>query len=144
VRLQLPPLRDRREDLPLLIAALLDRLAPERPELTFAPEAALALLEYHFPLNVRELEHALEGALALASGRALGLGDLPRAVVDAGGDPEPAALSEADEQQRAEMIALLRLHRGNLAAVARAMGKHRTQILRWIERYGLDAARYRT
>jgi len=144
VRLQIPPLRDRREDVPLLIAALLDRLAPDRPDLTLAPEAAQALLAYHFPLNVRELEHALEGALALGRGPAIAHADLPLAVVGAGDDPEPASLSEADERQRAELIVLLGQHQGNLAAVARAMGKHRTQILRWMERYDLDANKFRS
>jgi DNA-binding NtrC family response regulator len=144
VRLQIPPLRDRREDVPLLIAALLDRLAPDRPDLTLAPEAAQALLTYQFPLNVRELEHALEGALALARGPAIAHADLPRAVTGAADDPDRAPLSEADDRQRTEMIVLLGQHRGNLAAVARAMGKHRTQILRWMERYDLDADKFRS
>lgn len=143
VRIELPPLRDRREDVPLLIACLLARLATDRPDVTIAPDAAQALLQYHWPLNVRELERALEGALALARTRAITLADLPRAVVDASGDPEPGPLSDADEKQRSELVAMLGQHRGNLSAVARAMNKHRTQILRWMERYGLDANRFR-
>ncbi|HEX8110024.1 MAG TPA: sigma 54-interacting transcriptional regulator [Kofleriaceae bacterium] len=143
VRLELPALRDRDEDVPLLIAGLLDRLAPDRPDLALAPDAAQALLEYHWPLNVRELEHALESALARAGGRPISRADLPRAVTDTGGDAEPSTLSEADERQRSELLAKLGQHRGNLSAVARAMGKHRTQILRWMERYGLDADRFR-
>ena len=143
VRLELPPLRDRREDVPLLIAGLLDRLAPDRPDLALAPDVAQALLEYHWPLNVRELEHALEGALARAGGRPIARADLPRAVIDPGDDAEPSTLSEAEERQRAELVAQLGHHRGNLSAVARAMRKHRTQILRWMERYGLAADRFR-
>jgi transcriptional regulator with GAF, ATPase, and Fis domain len=143
VRLELPPLRDRAEDVPLLIASFLARLAPDRPDVTLAPDAVLALLEYHWPLNVRELEHALEGALARAPDRPVTRDDLPRAVVDATADADAGPLSEADERQRAALIAVLGQHRGNLAAVARAMGKHRTQILRWMERYGLDASRFR-
>ena len=142
VRLQLPPLRERREDVPLLIAALLDKLAPAQPDVKLLPDAAQALLDHHWPLNVRELEHALEGALALARGRAIGRADLPRLVVEPTAEPPPA-LSATDERQRAEMITLLGQHRGNLAAVARAMGKHRNQILRWMERYALDANKFR-
>src|SRR5262249_47295082 len=55
VRLQLPPLRDRREDVPLLISTLLGRLASDRTDVKLAPEAAQLLLEYAWPLNIREL-----------------------------------------------------------------------------------------
>jgi sigma-54 dependent transcriptional regulator, acetoin dehydrogenase operon transcriptional activator AcoR len=143
VRLELPPLRDRREDIPLLVAGFLARLAPDRPDVTLAPDAVQAMLEYHWPLNIRELEHALGGALALARGLPITRADLPRAVVDSSGDAEPGPLSEADERQRTELVATLAQHKGNLAAVARALGKHRTQILRWMERYSLDANRFR-
>src|SRR5581483_5805812 len=62
VRLELPPLRDRLDDVALLIADLLARLALDRPEVALAPDAAHALLTYHWPLNVR--------ARACARGRA--------------------------------------------------------------------------
>ena len=52
-------------------------------------------------------------------------------------------LNPEEEQQRTGLIALLGRHRGNLAAVARAMGRHRTQVLRWMERDGLDANQFR-
>jgi DNA-binding NtrC family response regulator len=144
VRLELPPLRDRHEDVPLLIAGLLGRLAPDRRDLTFAPDAAQALLEYDWPLNIRELEHALEGALARAHGRPITRADLPRALDATSAAPESGQLSERDERQRSELVAMLGQHRGNLAAVARAMNKHRTQIQRWLERYRLDANRFRS
>jgi transcriptional regulator with GAF, ATPase, and Fis domain len=52
-------------------------------------------------------------------------------------------LDAEDEQRRSELLALLGKHRGNLAAVARAMGEHRTQVARWLESYGIDAEEFR-
>src|SRR5262249_22493314 len=130
---------------PLLIAVLLRKLAPERVDVSLQPDAAQALLEHDWPLNVRELEQALAGALALSAGGPLERAHLPRALR---ANAEPAAppreLTAADEQRhRDETAALLVQQRGNLSAVARAIGKGRTQVVRWIERYGLDATEYR-
>ena len=59
VAIELPPLRQRCEDVPLLIAKLLAKLAPKRPGLAFSPDTALLLIEHGWPLNVRELDQAL-------------------------------------------------------------------------------------
>src|SRR5262245_61556586 len=144
VRLDLPPLRDRPEDVPLLISALLRRLAPGRADVRLQPDAAQALLEYDWPLNVRELEQALAGALALSAGGPIERAHLPRALL---ADDSPAAplreLTAEEQRHREELSTLLTRHRGNLSAVARATGKGRTQVTRWMKRYGLDAAAYR-
>jgi transcriptional regulator with GAF, ATPase, and Fis domain len=146
VTLELPPLRERPEDVPLLIAQVLRKLAPERPDLHLSPEAAEGLLRHDWPLNVRELEQALSGALALSGTGALELQHLPRALREAK-IPKPARpppqLKEADQKHCDELVALLREHKGNISAVARAVGKARTQVQRWVARYGLDASRFR-
>jgi DNA-binding NtrC family response regulator len=142
VRLQLPPLRERHEDVPLLISALLRAVAADRSDVKLTPEAAQLLLAYAWPLNIRELERALEAAVARSTGRPIEPRDLPAAVRDPARE-DREALSPEEEHQKTEMIALLARHRGNLSAVARAMGRHRTQILRWMERYGLDANQFR-
>ena len=162
--LRMPPLRWRREDLGLLIAALLQHIAPgERAgKVHFTGDAARALLRYRWPLNIRELEKCLTAALILAGDGAIDLPHLPEAVRAAlnaplGATPalavagheepaEPAApaeLDEADVRQREELVALLREHRGNVTAVARAMGKARMQIHRWIKKYRLALDAYR-
>jgi DNA-binding NtrC family response regulator len=145
VRLDLPPLRDRPEDVPLLIAALLRKLAPGRVDVSLQPDAAQALLEHDWPLNVRELEQALAGALALSAGGPIARAHLPHALR---ADDSPAAprreLTAEEQRHREELSALLTRHRGNLSAVARAIGKGRTQVMRWMARYGIDAAAYRT
>ncbi len=70
VEIHLPPLRDRREDIPLLAGHFLEQFARryQRPLTGFTPEAMRALLEYRWPGNVRELEHAIERAVLLAEG----------------------------------------------------------------------------
>ncbi len=135
--LRLPPLRERPEDLPLLIALLLRRLAPDHPEVSFTPDAAEALLEHLWPLNVRELEQALAGALALRGTGPIDVGHLPpsvtgRSVVDG------LELSPEETRHRDELLELLRQQGGNVSGVARALGKHRTQIMRWLVRYRID------
>jgi sigma-54 dependent transcriptional regulator, acetoin dehydrogenase operon transcriptional activator AcoR len=145
VALDLPPLRDRREDVPLLIASLLHKLAPERRDVKLSPDAVQALLEHDWPRNVRELEQALAGALALSTTGAIERAHLPRAVREAAEDKaQPRELTAEEQRHRQELILLLAQHRGNLAAVARAIGKGRTQVVRWMERYALDAESFRT
>ncbi len=144
VVLELPPLRDRPEDVPLLIATLLRKLSPERPDVKLSPEAARSLLEYDWPLNVRELEQALAGALALSGVGAIKREHLPPALRNAPAEFLRRELTENEVRHRDELIALLREHRGNLSAVAREIGKGRTQVVRWVGRYGVDAAAYRS
>ena len=134
----LPPLRERREDLGVLVAALLRRHAGGRAgtvELT--PEAAYRLAASPWPGNVRGLEKALETALALAGETPIGAEHL-RSVATASPAPGPD-----DDALRARLTALLTEHRGNISHVARAMGKARMQVQRWLKRFELDAERFR-
>lgn len=132
----LPPLRERREDFSLFVAALLSKLGGRQA--SFTPEAARALLRHSWPLNVRELDKCLASALALTGGGTIDLEHLPLAV-RAAPSPAPAA----DQRQREELIAQLRAHRGNVTAVARAMGKARSQVQRWLRRFRLDPLSFR-
>jgi DNA-binding NtrC family response regulator len=80
IPIQLPPLRARRDDIPLLVEHFLERLEPGRKR-EMDPEALKALLRYDWPGNVRELENVIERAVILNEGGALRLGDLPEKVV---------------------------------------------------------------
>jgi transcriptional regulator with AAA-type ATPase domain len=130
---RLIPLRERRADLGLLIHALLHRLAPASSAVRIAAPAARALFEYDWPHNVRELEMCLRTAGALAGWGKIALRHLP----------EPIAAARAADPQRHELSALLEAHRGNLAAVARALGTSRTQVHRLLKRCTLEPAAYR-
>ena len=131
--LRLPPLRERLEDLGLLVAALLLRaLGAKAGAVRFSPEAARALVQHRWPLNIRELEKCLSAAVVLAGDGPVEPVHLPPSVLE----EEP--LDETDAKRREELLALLRQHRGNVTSVATAMGKARMQIQRWIKRYRID------
>ncbi|MDP1826913.1 MAG: sigma 54-interacting transcriptional regulator [Archangium sp.] len=145
-RADLPPLVARREDLGLLITALIQRLAPQRMfSVQLGISAARALFAYDWPLNVRELEKALETALVLSDSGVIELAHLPpelREPAPVRRREQPA--EEQDEARKAELEALLRQHAGNVSAVARSMGKARMQIQRWLARYELDPRTFRS
>jgi transcriptional regulator with GAF, ATPase, and Fis domain len=150
LQLELAPLRERPEDLGLLIGALLQRIAGG-DDATFTPEASRAMFLYDWPRNVRELEKSLAAAVALGRGRAIEVADLPGALQRAGAPPaaprgpapQPPGLGPEDEALHARLTALLVEHDGNVAAVAREMGKGRMQIHRWAARLGIELERYR-
>ncbi len=156
--MRVPALRERREDLALLIPALIGRHArpnKERPGIT--PAAMRALLLYDWPMNIRELEKCLQAAVVLTDQPAIGLEDLPEVLRSILVPPERgtavnvestpgdagAELGPRDQQRREQLIGLLRLHRGNISEVARVMSKARNQIARWLKRYNLDADSFR-
>jgi len=135
---RLPPLRERREDLGVLVAALLRRHAGERaPGVTLTAEAAHLLITALWPRNLRTLDHALAAALRRAGDAPVDIEHL-RDVHEAPNTPTPD-----DGDLRALLVALLTEHHGNVAQVARVMGKARTQVQRWMQRYALDAGTFR-
>jgi two-component system response regulator PilR (NtrC family) len=95
IRIEVPPLRDRREDIPELAEFFLSRCCAEHNKQIrgFTPDALRALDGYAFPGNVRELENILERAVTLASGQTIGLGDLPRELSGASSLPTPALVT---------------------------------------------------
>jgi transcriptional regulator with GAF, ATPase, and Fis domain len=87
VPMEIPPLRDRREDLELLIRVFLERIGRERGRsLRLAPSASRALLTYNWPGNVRELQNALEYATTVCEGQTIHIKDLPAEVGRYGGE----------------------------------------------------------
>ncbi|HKE16963.1 MAG TPA: sigma 54-interacting transcriptional regulator [Kofleriaceae bacterium] len=140
--MRVPPLRERREDIGSLIAALLCRLDRGGGELSLHPRAAAALFAHGYPMNVRELEQALAAAVALAPGGVIALEHLPRAMQTAAHSSQ-GSLGPEDEALRAELIGVLRQNRGNIRATARMLGKAPTQIRRWCRRLRVDPDEFR-
>jgi transcriptional regulator with GAF, ATPase, and Fis domain len=135
----LPALRERREDVGMLIAAILGRHAPGR-QVAFTKSAARALLAQPFPHNIRQLDKCLATALGLGADGVIDLDHLKLEPVG----PEPEApLDEAERSERARIVALLTTHGGNVAQVARELGKAPTQVYRWLHRYNIRPGQFR-
>ena len=154
ITLELPPLRARRDDLPVLIRHFLDLAAEEtgRGHLSLAPDAEAALIHYDYPGNLRELENVLRRAAILAIGSRIGLEDLPASVSAsrARADIVPTtnaelkrakarastAASKAVEQRF--LVELLRESGGSVTAAARRVGMNRSWLHQLIQRHKLD------
>ncbi len=147
----LPPVRHRREDLGILIGTLLKRqLADRAGEVSFSCDAMRALLLYNWPLNVREIEKWLAASVVLSGGQRIELHHLPVRVSTGQEVPGASASTPSSEpsaqasehgsalRKREELVGLLQTYRGNVSAVARALGKARPQVQRWLKRYGID------
>ncbi|RYG65396.1 sigma-54-dependent Fis family transcriptional regulator, partial [bacterium] len=91
IRIDVPPLRERLEDVPMLLQHFLERASKEhgKPVRGFSPDAMRALSNYRFPGNVRELENLVERGVALAEGQTVALGDLPQEVSGSLANPLP-------------------------------------------------------
>ena len=140
-----PTLRDRRADLGVIVATLLRRIAPARAaRITFETRAGLALALHAWPANVRELEQAL-GRAVVTGGDRIRVENLPStvsAVLERPLDARPQS-RRASMKLRESLEMKLRAEKGNIAAVARAMGKAPAQVHRWMRRFGIDPNDFR-
>ncbi|HET7631676.1 MAG TPA: sigma-54 dependent transcriptional regulator [Gemmatimonadaceae bacterium] len=142
VEIHLPPLRERREDIPLLAAHFLQQLAAHyrRPVDSFSPGAMQALLRYSWPGNVRELAHAVERATLLAQDTTVREGDLAlqSASVSPGGEPG-AALEDMslEDVERVLIRKAMARYDGNVSQAASALGLSRSALYRRLQRHGL-------
>jgi len=138
--ISLPPLRDRREDFGVIGAALIEKCAGDAASsVSFSADAARLLLLHGWPLNVRELEKCLDSALVLAHDGRVELEHLPEVVREPPRHPSsPEPMREQDQLLRGELMKQLRENHGNVTAVARSMGKARTQVQRWLRRFDID------
>ncbi|HEY5441492.1 MAG TPA: sigma-54 dependent transcriptional regulator [Gemmatimonadaceae bacterium] len=137
VEIHLPPLRERRDDIPPLAGHFLKQFAARyrRPVTGFSPDGMRALLEYSWPGNVRELAHAIERATLLAEGDAVTAADLNfRAATDAAPKLDEMSLEEVE---RALITKALARHEGNVSLAAQALGLSRSALYRRLQRHGL-------
>jgi DNA-binding NtrC family response regulator len=138
----LPPLRERREDLGALITAILGRHAADATRVSFTKSAARTLLAHPFPHNVRQLDKCLATALGLSADGVIDVAHLKLEPLASADEPEPA-LSDEQREERARIVELLSRHGGNVAQVARELGKAPTQVYRWLQRYGIRPGQFR-
>jgi transcriptional regulator with GAF, ATPase, and Fis domain len=161
VPVTIPALRERREDVPLLIEHFLAAVATRlgRPAKALSADAYRALLAYDWPGNVRELEHAVEQAIVLAAHHAIELDDLPVALR---GSTPPTATAWAapaagdgaagfkqskqrviEQFERRFIADALTRHHGNISKAAEEMGMYRQHLQLKLAEYGIDASAFR-
>ncbi len=143
IRFHLPPLRERMEDVPLLIERFIARMNRLRGRSVagVSQEAMAILLDHDYPGNIRELENIIEHAFVLCSDGEIGINHLPASLTQPRlasqeNDPSMAAGLRATEE---EIIAeALRRHGYNRLAAARALGIHKSTLFRKMARYNID------
>jgi two-component system response regulator GlrR len=144
VKLYLPTLAERREDIPLLANHFIARLAERyrRPRLAFAPEAMQALVSVPWPGNVRQLLNVVEQAVALSATEII-----PESLVRQALDAGDSALTPLDEARRAferdYLVRILKITGGNVTKAARLAGRNRTEFYRLLDRHSLEPGMFK-
>ncbi len=140
VRIVMPPLRERKGDLPALVTYFLRQLNQrfDREVRGLTPEAIAALTAYHFPGNVRELENLLERAYALGvRGQIITLADLPALSAGAPSAPPAGELPTLAQAERELILRALRIHDNDKDRAAKALGISRRTLYRRLKSYGV-------
>ncbi|MGI8770970.1 MAG: sigma-54-dependent transcriptional regulator [Acidobacteriaceae bacterium] len=157
VNLRIPPLRDRRSDIPLLAAHFLERMGREHgTSFTLSDEALKSMMEYDWPGNVRELENAIDRASALSSGPVLHMRDMPTQLQNYGleshqaaaavvvppqesiekSGEKPAVMPLAELEKQAILNTITQL-KGDKLMAARLLGIGKTTLYRKLKEYGM-------
>jgi DNA-binding NtrC family response regulator len=151
VRIVMPPLRDRKEDIPILVRGFLRHFCKEndKPLLELTPDAMDALLAYDWPGNIRELRTAIEHGVVMATGKQITLRDLPVAVRQAARATLPGGVSPTEafgektspldlhETERRLIAQALAATNGNVTAAAKKLGISRRTLHRKINEMNL-------
>jgi two-component system response regulator HydG len=148
-QIEVPPLRERGEDVALLAHLFLERYATSmgKPVRGFDPRALYQILHYSYPGNVRELDNAIQRAVALADGEEVRAEDLPRTMREASiplidSPREPLKLPDGltlDELERLYIVQTLRSVDGNASLAARRLGISRSTLWRKMKQFGLQS-----
>ena len=147
VTLRLPPLRERRDDIPLLAHTFMGRFQEKyrKEPISLAPEALRVLQAYAWPGNARELEHAMERAVLVARGKEIGVADLPEAVIRGSGEAPGSAPDlppgSLEEIERLAILNALEATGWNKQAAAQRLGLHRPTLYSKMRRHGIPLKR---
>jgi two-component system, NtrC family, response regulator len=146
-QIEVPPLRERKQDIPPLIASFLRQFAQqlEKPEPTIAPDAFQKLLDYAWPGNVRELQNAIEYAVVLSRRELIGVKELPDEVqlptvlqqTERGASPRTGVQSLDDVERNTILQALAQCH-GNKKKAAELLGIQRPTLYNKMKRYAIE------
>ncbi len=142
VNIHVPPLRERKEDIPLLISAFLQEFSEENQKNIEGvdPRARLALYNYHWPGNIRELRNCIESAVVMTKGNIITYDDLPPTVTS-GSDADYVKIevgSSLEDAEREMIRATLHRENGNKSRTAEVLGIGRKTLHRKIQEYKLE------
>jgi DNA-binding NtrC family response regulator len=144
VTVHLPPLRDRRSDIPVLVHHFLDRYA-KASQIQVTPPAMKSLLQYEWPGNVRELENCIARAVTLGDGKTIDVSDLPPAIRAEPAEPGSAGIPEASslsttalaEMERMTILRVFEQAHGDKALAGKMLGISRATLYRKLKRYNI-------
>lgn len=139
VSIQLPPLRERKEDIPLLMEHFLRKYCIENKKEvdTISDETARLLMQYDWPGNVRELENVIERAVVVTQGRIVLPRDLPLSLRGEG-QFKPAASMELKEVEKEHIQRALALHNWNITKTAQSLGIDRNTLSKKVKKYHIE------
>jgi DNA-binding NtrC family response regulator len=155
----MPPLRERKEDIPLMVEYFIKKFADKcgRPKPGLGPETMKCLLDYDWPGNIRELENTIERVVVSLEGPDVSPADLPEHVGRQSGTdgapPSPRTIEElkqrtreirqkaVEDVEREFVVRALAENNGSVAQAARAVGMQRTNFYRLINKYGIKTIR---
>ncbi len=134
VNINVPPLRERVEDIPLLVDYFINKycISMNKPMITIDPPAMLRLEEYTFPGNIRELENMIERAIVVGNGKRIMLRDLPfgKEMID-------SSVESLDEFEKAFILQILNKYSWNITRTAKALKVDRVTLYNKIRKYDL-------
>jgi two-component system response regulator HydG len=137
----IPPLRDRIEDIPLLVEHFLTRYGRTTGVVSCSPAALQILVRFNYPGNVRQLEHIVQRAVAVSRSQQIEPEDLPEDLLAPPPAPPPPEGSVAAARERAEremIVATLAKNRGEITAAARELQVSRTTMWRLMKKHGIE------
>lgn len=136
MNIHVPPLRERIEDIPLLVEYFIKKYCTSmnKPLITIEPTALKRILDYQFPGNIRELENMIERAIVVGSGKKIVLKDLPF-----GKDTIDSTVESLDDFEKAFILQILNKYSWNISRTAHALKVDRVTLYNKIKKYGLKA-----
>jgi DNA-binding NtrC family response regulator len=138
VNIEIPPLRERKEDIPLLVGHFVQKycLSMNKPPVTIDPAAMTRLQEFNFPGNIRELENMIERAIVIGNGKRITLKDLPeeKTVLSS------SSMESLDDFEKAFILQILNKYEWNISKTARALKVDRVTLYNKIKKYNLKVA----
>lgn len=141
IPIHLPPLRDRREDIPLLADSFIHRLSAKREKdiKGLSPQTLRLFMQHSWPGNIRELKSALEYAFVLAEHGHIEPEHLPQNILEpAACLPETIQVAPEAQQQKEQLVKALRQAAGNKSEAARILGINRVTVMNRMRKYGID------